>query len=324
MDLQFGPGVSSFQIKEMLTSYKENIISLNIPLRIDPEILLKPDLELTNIERLDIDFRDVDNSLHICENIMARYADKLEHLGVKNLRKPGNTVIQVPNLTKLKSLTFNSIYKNIMNTFVNAVNKDNITHLSLKEIGVYSDILQLDNIIFPHLNYLKLHNIHALSLFKCNMDINIPKLRHLDIHMIRGNAALTLMKCNKEKITELKLSCVKFTDTDNADLILPKLCHLELKLISDDDALFLIKCNKETITKLSLYDIRYTSLPVVEMPRLQHLYLKEYQKDKIILFITAFGRNLTGLWMYDFYKDVYTRKSTEELNNLKMAALASQ
>ncbi len=51
LDLQFpydyNPKmVFSFKIKEMLTKYKENIISLNIPLGINPEILLQPDLEL--------------------------------------------------------------------------------------------------------------------------------------------------------------------------------------------------------------------------------------------------------------------------------------
>ncbi len=57
--------VSSFQLKVTLTNCKENIISLNIPLWLDPDILLQPDLELTNIEKLDIDFFSVKNSFHM-------------------------------------------------------------------------------------------------------------------------------------------------------------------------------------------------------------------------------------------------------------------
>ena len=293
--------VSSFQIKELLTNYK-NIISLNIQLRIDPDILLQPDLELTNIERLDIDFYDVDSFHHICENIIARYADKLEHLSVKKLKNPDDTVLQVDNLTELKSLELKDVDNKIMNTFVNAVNKDFITHLSLSEVYGFSDIEQFNNPRFENLQYLKLEYIY-------------------------GDAALSFIKCNKETITELRLYGVNFTNSDNTNINIPKLRKLEISYISGDAALSLIKCNKDTITELILSNVDFTntSLPVVEMPRLKHLYLQRYENDyeyQIRLLTKAFGRNLTVLWTFDH--DILTYKwiSTEELKNIKIRALA--
>ena len=97
--------------------------------------------------------------------------------------------------------------------------------------------------------------------------------------------------------------------------------------ISRDVALSLIKCNKNTITELILSCVEFTDSIhiIVEMPRLKHLYLLLFKKDyeaQIRLLIKAFGRNLTGLWTCDNFRKNYKRKSTEELNNLKMEALA--
>ena len=237
LDLHFPSNakVSSFQIKEMLTNYKETIISLNIPCSENTEI------------------------------------------------------------------------------FLNAVNKENITHVSL--FGMIRNIEQLDNPRFGNLQYLKLVAISR-------------------------DVALSLIKCNKDTITYLRLRRFDITESENAGIHIPKLRHLELAGgISGDVPISLIKCNKDTITYLRLdVSFRNTSLPVVEMPRLKHLYLLLFKKDyeaQIRLFIKAFGRNLTGLWtiVYDNYGQIlcdnyhsknYTRKSTEELNNLKMEALALQ
>ena len=359
LDLQLNPPVflliegvlTSGQIKEILTSLKENISALGISLKIYPEILLQPHLDFKNIRRLDISFQSVDEGLHknICEAILARYGDKLEHLAVWDLKIPNNSVLQVPHLSQLKSLALVNIYvkHDIVNTFVNSVNKENITHLSLCDIRL--DIGQLDNFIFPKLQYLeifgKISGESVLALIKCNKDtitklkvkyvnfrhsdigdIKIPRLQYLDFYNLSGDVALSLIKCNKDTITKLKVYDVNFRDIDIEDIKIPNLQYLELLLIPGDVALSLIKNNNDTLCeiRLNIFDFRNTSLPVVEMPRLKRLYLRDGDATSELKFFKAFGRNIEEFWIYDDQKETSIRKSREELNKLKKEAFALQ
>ena len=284
------------QVKEILTSYKENIVSLRI-LK-DPEILLH--LELPNIQSLDIFFRYVDQGLHknICEAILARYGDKLEHLGIEHLKIPNNTVLIVPHLSQLKSLALNNISNNILHTFVDKVYNENITHLSLHRIR--QDIELLDNLIFPKLQFLSLSDISA-------------------------DVALSLIECNKDTITKLKVFDFNLRQSDFGDIKIPNLQYLDLFYLPGDSALSLIKKNKDTLFEITLHidDFKNTPLPVVGMPRLKRLYLNGYKSCELKL-IKAFGRNIEELWSYDSQKHTYIRRSREELNNLKSKALALQ
>ncbi len=333
--------VFSFQQKKMLTNYKENIISLNIPLWIDPEILLWPDLKLTNIERLIIDFYGVEHSFHICENIIARYADKLEHLSVKKLKNPDNTVLQVPNLTKLKSLTLIYVDNKIMNTFVNAVNKEFITHLSLSDIDGHCVIPR-----FGNLQYLKLAGISgdaALSLIMCNKgtiselimwnfnftdrnnaNINIPKLRQLELYRISGDAALSLIKCNKDTINKLRLSCVDFRNSDNLDINISNLSQLKLENIYGD-ALSLIKCNKDTVTELRLrgVDFKNRDDADINISKLRHLGLCRISEDAAQSLIKCNKDTITelGLEYVNFTDSINTDIYEININNLRQLKL---
>ncbi len=354
LDLQLNTySISPGQIKEILTRYKENVVSLGIPLNCDdPEILLQPHLEFTNIQRLDISFCGVDEGLHknICEAILARYGDKLKHLGIMNLKIPKNTVLQVPHLSKLKSLALAFVNNNIVHTFVNSVNKENITHLSLCDIRL--DIEQLDDIIFPKLQHLELNKISgesALALINCHKETitklkvdnvpfthgdigdikitNLPNLQYLDLSYIPGDVALSLIKCNKDTITNLKLYNDNFRNSDIGDIKIPNLQYLELSSIPGEVGLTLIKYNKDTLCeiRLNIFDFRHTSLPVVEMPRLKRLYLWDYREvlaTSELKLIKAIGRNIEELRSFDHQKQTYIRKSREELNNLKTEALA--
>ncbi len=115
----------------------------------------------------------------------------------------------------------------------------------------------------------KIHNMEQLD--------NFGNIQYLKLDSISHDVALSLIKCNKDTITELILIGVNFTDSDNVGMHIPKLRHLELEFISGDVALSLIKCNKDTITELRLYHIDTivydTFFPVVEMPRLKHFCL---------------------------------------------------
>ncbi len=74
-----------------------------------------------------------------------------------------------------------------MNIFVNEVNKDNITHLSLGNIDGYCDKEYLDNPRFGNLQYLKLVGELAGVWFTYNSDntgIHLPKLYHLVLNYI--------------------------------------------------------------------------------------------------------------------------------------------
>ena len=307
-------------MKEMLNRYKESIISLGIPLSNKnnySEIVLEPDLELTKIQRLDISFRNIDKSINknIIEAILARYGDKLEHLGVKDLKLPNNTVLQLTPLSELKSLSLDYVDINIVHSFIDAVDNGSITHLSIRFCFI-RDMGNLDNLTFPKLQYLKL---------RC----------------MSGESALALIKCNKNTINTLILELIKFEHGpahyvhreifrhfDVGDVNIPNLHHLELLGdYKENVALSFINSNKDTITKLLLggTDFRNASLPIVDMSRLKCLYLR-YYKDKTseLKVIKAFGRNITELWMFDKRKNTSVRKSTKKLNNLKKKAIALQ
>ena len=206
-------------MKEMLNLYKENIISLGIPLSNKnnySEILLEPDLELTKIQRLAISFRNIDKSINknIIEAILARYGDKLEHLVVKDLKLPNNTVLQLTPLSELKSPSLDYVDVNIVHSFIDAVVNGSITHLSIR--CFIRDMGNLDNLTFPKLQYLKL---------RC----------------MSGESALALIKCNKNTINTLILELIKFEHEpahyvhrevfrhfDVGDVNIPNLHHLEL------------------------------------------------------------------------------------------------
>ena len=284
------------QIKEILTSFKENLVSLRISLnRDDPEILLEPHLEFTNIKRLDILFCCVDEGLdkNMCEAILARYGDKLEHLGIMDLKIQKNTVLQVAHLSKLKSLTLDTVGNNIVNTFVNAVIKENITYLLLCNIRL--DIDQLDNLIFPNLQHLESSGSGtsvepALALIKCHKNtitqlkvdnvnftnsdiegIKIPNLSNLELLYVPGDVALSLIKCNKGTITKLNL--FNFRNSDIGDIKIPNLQYLKLLCIPGDVALSLIKNNKDSITKLKVNNVNFRNSDIgdIKIPNLQFL-----------------------------------------------------
>ena len=302
--------VTSKQLEEMLTSYN-NIASLRISLSDEGEcdntkLLLQPHLDLSGLKRLHLEFTKTDLQKNICEAILARYGDKLEHLGVEDLEIPNNSILQVPRLPKLQSLSIqcssSEKVDDIVHTFVNAVNKENITHLSIRSLTI--DIGNLDNLIFPKLKYLEFMGIDC------------------------DEAALSLIKCHKDTITKLILDHV-FVHNLHFDIGIPHLQSLELSGISTESSLSLIEKNKDTLVELrlkggSMFVRDSDSFPVVEMPRLKRLYLMHYDDDEELNRINAFGRNITELWLFDFYSylkgDKYIKQSTRRLNKLKIKA----
>ena len=146
---------------------------------------------------------------------MARYGDKLEHLGVKDLKLPNNTVLQLTPLSELKSLSLDYVDINIVHSFIDAVDNKNITHLSITHLFI-RDMGNLDNLTFPKLQYLKL---------RC----------------MSGESVLALIKCSKNTINTLILELIKFEHGpahyvhreifrhfDVGDVNIPNLHHLEL------------------------------------------------------------------------------------------------
>ena len=140
-----------------------------------------------------------------------------------------------------------------------------------------------------------------------------------------GYQALSLMKCNKNTITRLKLSVFSITLTYSVigEIKILYLQYLDLWLIPGDVALSLIKNNKDTLCEVRLYlnlgGFTNISFPVVQMPRLKRLYERDRRNTSKL--IKAFGRNIEEFWSYDSNKESYIRKSREELNNLKLKAL---
>ncbi len=146
--------LSSSDMKDILIKYQMNIKSLNIPIDPkDPEILLHPELECINLSRIDVDFDGFICDTTLCktifEAILARYAIMLKHLGAQNLYLPDNPDLKVPHMPKLFSLSLSPI-DNITITFVNALRKENITHLEL----LYFNETAYDELIFPNLQDL--------------------------------------------------------------------------------------------------------------------------------------------------------------------------
>ena len=113
------------------------------------------------------------------------------------------------------------------------------------------------------------------------------------------------------------------------DVAIPYLQCLELHGIHKKSSLSLIEKNKDTLVELrlkggSMFVRDSDSFPVVEMPRLKRLYLMQYDYNEKLNRINAFGRNITELWLFDFYSylkgDKYIKQSTRRLNKLKIKA----
>ncbi len=364
LDLQFISNesnymVSSYKIKAMLTNYKENIVSLNIP---HPEILLQPDLKLKNIQRLDIDFYDVEDGLHknIFGSMLAMYGDKLEHLGITKLKICDNTDFQDRPLSNLKSLKLD-VDTNIMQTFLNVVNKENITHLSLIDVDEYCFIKQSNSLIFPHLQYLEIsgdkHGLSypfiqdvSLSIIKRNrntikkltlrsliFDIyQMQKLEHLELSDIIGNNALSFIKCNRDTITKLILSDVDCTindivKSDVSDINIPKLEHLEISNIAGNAALYLIKSNWDTITKLILRKVNFTDNDIkdidvadMNMPKLRHLELSNIPGIAALNLIKCNRNTITELTLSNDFSSRVINQHIPKLQYLVLNNISSK
>ena len=313
MDLHFFsydlPIKDTSYFKEILTGCKETIISLKIPLKEDIKILLHPDLELKNIKRLDIALNYKEHSTHkeLCELILAKYGDKLEHFGVDCLRIPENTVFQFPQLPRLESLKFSDASSNkTVNIFVNAINREKITHLSLDFVP----------------------------------DFTFPNLQHLELTRACYSEHFDMIKRHRKTITKLIFNATNGEGSllNLEDMTIPNLLYLKLDHVYGDFFLELITTNSNTITKLILegfnpeiHNLQHF-LQDVEMKRLKSLYLRDtisinmngYREAKL-KWIKAFGRNMiTVLWIFDDDEYKYIRISKEEMSYLKMEALALQ
>ena len=289
LELDFGS--TDCEMKEIL-SYSENIVSVKIPVYdLDDldgnttKILLQHHLEFKNLKRLELNFNHFDDPKNLCEAILRQYGDHLEHLGLKNFDRLDDTVIQVPPLPKLNSLLFDFVGRQKLHSIVNAVNKENITHLSLEYVDPYAN---LSNLIFPKLR--------CLEIWGPSDD---------------GEAALELIKCHKNTLTKLKLILDDVKDLEHFDIYIPNLEILELGGLPSECSLSLIEKNKDTICELRLISYGKPSFPVVEMPRLKRLYLEDYDDTSVLNCIMAFGTNIEELWLDQI------RKSTKEVKNLK-------
>ena len=294
LELDFGS--TDCEMKEIL-SYSEKILyltiySVKIPVYdLDDldgnttKILLQHHLEFKNLKRLELNFNHFDDPKNLCEAILRQYGDHLEHLGLKNFDRLDDTVIQVPPLPKLNSLLFDFVGRQKLHSIVNAVNKENITHLSLQYFDPY---VKLSNLIFPKLR--------CLEIWGPSDD---------------GEAALELIKCHKNTLTKLKLILDDVKDLEHFDIYVPNLEILELGGLPSECSLSLIEKNKDTICELRLITSGHPSFPVVEMPRLKRLYLEDYDDTSVLNCIMAFGTNIEELWLD------HIRKSTKEVKNLK-------
>ena len=287
LELDFGS--TDCEMKEIM-SYSENIVSVKIPVyeyddSYATKILLQHHLQFRNIRRLELEFDGAIYPKNKFEAILRQYGDHLEHLGLKNFDRLDDTVIQVPPLPKLNSLLFDMGDRKNLHSIVNAVNKENITHLSLQ---YFDSDAKLSNLIFPKLRCLE---IWGSSDY--------------------GESALELIKCHKNTLTKLKLFLEDVKDFENIDIYVPNLEILELGGLPSESSLSLIEKNKDTLCELRLITSGHPSFPVVEMPRLKRLYLKDYDDTSVLNCIMAFGTNIEELWLDQI------RKSTKEVKNLK-------
>ncbi len=293
LDLQFSEEFdNNKKEKKMLTLYRDHIVSLaNIKYL---RTLLG--LELTNITRLDIDFYNEYNH-YVCEAILDRYGDKLEHLGVKNLDNSvfGNRTLKVYPLYKLKSLTLGSFNSNIIQSFMDAVNKEIITHLSLdfngKEIGFEIYILEynfgeialtklthlavsntlsgylnspfhnidMSDLIIPNLYSLQIESLsdkEVRSLIKC-IKISKMEIQHLELCNIDGGAAFSLLECSRNSITTLILrNLTWFSDKFNSNFRMENLKFLQLVDIGHKVFQCLAEINNLERVSLSISNLR--------------------------------------------------------------------
>ena len=225
-------------VKQMLHMYKDNIISIEIPIKHgDYDFLLEPDFDFEQLESvhlyciLDENESDI-LTKELCGSFISRYANKLEHIGIEDLNIQENTEeFKASPLTKLTSLTFESMDNASSLGLMKSVKFDNLTELNLSFINLSSS----------EINDLEIKNLSVLLL-----------------DQVRDDFALAILKSNMNTLVKLKLSYLAMNNLVHGEIKFSILESLEICDMEQNIALSIIQAAKETLEELAISDINHS------------------------------------------------------------------
>ena len=145
LKLHFKDGIDLYKYKEFMLKCQDRIIAMTVTIQqVGSTVFLLPNLVLPNLSTLNLDIISDENKLFnrsMCEALMNKYADKVEHLGVfglvlyEDLRTTVHDseyadvsdLLRPTSLSpmpKLKSIKFHEVDRESVNAILEAVKED--------------------------------------------------------------------------------------------------------------------------------------------------------------------------------------------------------
>ena len=241
LHLQFEDELNATMI-EMTEDYKDKIISLDISVEDNEDLLLQPSFIFKSLESLSLDLYSCTDDAIVRggEAMLAKHANNLRNLDIRYLKKN----LRVPNLPVLDSLTLwdvdeeaawnilencrptitrlhfheRSVISRPINSNSAAYDIPNIKHLRI----VYSNASNFVQFNAEHLVTLELRNIDDIP-----DDVEWPQFPNLREFKICGSKCLPILMNSRETLENLYIGYIH-DPSDYASVVMPKLTDLRL------------------------------------------------------------------------------------------------
>ena len=244
LHLQFRGKMNATMI-EMTEDYKDNIISLDIDVVYNEDLLLQPSFIFKSLESLSLYLYCTDAIVRGVEAMLDKHANNLKKLRIDNLEKN----LRVPNLPVLESLTLWVYYEeaawNILEQCRPTITRLYLirTPMNSRPINSNSAAYEIPNI--KHLrivysnafNFVKFNAEHLVSLELRNVDDipdnvvwpQFPKLRELKIS---SSKYLPILMNSRDTLEKLYIKDIH-DPSDYASVVIPRLTDLHLNNVNN-------------------------------------------------------------------------------------------
>ena len=247
-------------MRKMKEDYKVNIISLDIEVNGNEDLLLQPSFVFRYLESLSLDFSccDYNTMVPVFEAMLDKHASNLKSLKLKSLQKTLKLngleeKVRVPALPVLDSLELDLIGEDAARTILEQ-SRPTISSLvmsrTLHSIPFRNDDYN-NSLVYqiPNIRYLRFEISNDFGFVMCNanhlISLNLrfirgipnyiewpqfPNLRELSID---DNDFIPILKNSRETLECLVMFFILSPPDEHADMVMPRLTDLYLHYIND-------------------------------------------------------------------------------------------
>ena len=258
-DVQYG--YDEAFIREILLKYKKSTTGIAIPFFHNRyKYLLEESFYANDLEQIDLQLEECDNedcrfdhlelTIKSFNSVIAKYAEKLRHLGICGMDVCSDNWSDIANIKNLTSLSLSNFICNGSIFVINKVNFERITKLTLCKVDLIEDI-DSEDFIFK--------NLSDLSLVHVNPTLSVP-----------------LIKKNSKTLTKLKIGFNRCYIHENEivnfnDIKFSKLRYLKIQEMYETAALSLMQNAIDTLEEICICDNLKENLESVVEFRLPHV-----------------------------------------------------